>query len=401
MKYRATMLASAILAIQVCLAGNSNLSILTLSDRLAEIKCYTDSCTYEVLPASMSDPVRYYVGLESTASPSDTLSPCDYIIQWSLATPSGTAEGFSVYADGDHYRFKDKRLQEYHAEWDMESFAPAGNVRIGVQQQAQFCDLLPQYLSARLKMMASDSSYIYEIKTTKADGTDVIIVEGIRRYAGYDALEYSYIFDAATSRPVGMEIETNPGQISEQNIIVKYHSPGKKADSSHIDTSTLMSRFGDAFGKYRESTFSLETLPGLPLPDISAPIVGGGRYVHARGDTFQTPAIIIFLDAAVDTTPEVIAATRTAIADIPVQVDIIWAFLDHREEDIRAIIPEPQQGETLLFHASAAAGSCGSSVTPVLIFVDTDGIVRDFINGYNQDLRPVVIQKASLLGGRT
>ena len=81
----------------------------------------------------------------------------------------------------------------------------------------------------------------------------------------------------------------------------------------------------------------------------------------------------------------------------PRQVDVIWAFLDHRSDDIDEVMTAPQPGEHLLMHAGGAARDCGvGAVTPVLVFVNSDGTVSDFIRGYNQELETLVIQKANL-----
>ena len=133
--------------------------ISDIAARLGAMDAYADSCTYEVLLASLSEPVTYTVGLESEPAVGDTLSP----ISWSLPTPSGLVEGFSSYFDGSHFRFRDKRLQEYHAATDSEPFAPGGDVRRGVQRQVQFADLLPQFIAEHFAEMAADSTYIFSV----------------------------------------------------------------------------------------------------------------------------------------------------------------------------------------------------------------------------------------------
>ena len=81
----------------------------------------------------------------------------------------------------------------------------------------------------------------------------------------------------------------------------------------------------------------------------------------------------------------------------PRQVDIVWAFLDHRGDDVSPLTDGAIPGESVLIHAGGAARDCGvGAVTPVLIFANSDGTVSDFIRGYNQDLESLVIQKANL-----
>ncbi len=120
--------------------------------------------------------------------------------------------------------------------------------------------------------------------------------------------------------------------------------------------------------------------------------------MHVRGDGFAAPTVLVFLESSVGSTADVVRAVREAIAMLPMQVDVIWAFLDHRADDVEAVIERPMPGEHLLMHATRAARDCGvGTSTPAIVFVNADGKVSDFINGYNQDLLPLVIQKASLL----
>lgn len=368
-----------------------------IADRMADIGCYADTCRYEVLLASLSQPVSYDISLESNAAPADTLSPCDYIIRWALHSPSGLSAGFSAYFDGAHFRFRDKRLQEYHAEWNSEPFAPGGDTARGVQCQAQFAELLPQFMARRFRAMAADSSYIYTVTYGRDNGHEAVIIDGVQRYAGYDGAEYTYVLDAATLMPRRIELENNPGQIGEQSIVVTYGNASTGGQCA-IGMDALMASESEAFEKYRESTFTLESLPGRMLPEIAAPTTTGERYLHLRGDAFAAPTILAFLDSSVDSTPAVVNTVREAVAMLPMQVDVIWAFLDHRADDVEAVILRPLPGEHLLMHATGAARDCGTGTsTPALIFVNADGSVSDFVNGYNQDMLSVVIQKASVL----
>ncbi len=365
-----------------------------IAGRMSAIDCYKADCTYEVLLASLSQPVTYTVSLESSAASADTLAPCHYIIRWSLPAAADTTSGFSAYFDGTHFRFRDKRLQEYHSEWSAQSFAPGGDTWRGVQCQAQFCELLPQFMAARFREMAADTSYIYTVKTVN----DAVVIDGVRLFGGYDGAEYTYTLDAATLLPRRIELENNPGQIGEQSIAVTYSSQPAKPSGCTIAMATLTATESEAFEKYRESSFTLESLPGRMLPEIAAPTTTGERYMHVRGDGFAAPTVLVFLESSVGSTADVVRAVREAIAMLPMQVDVIWAFLDHRADDVEAVIERPMPGEHLLMHATRAARDCGvGTSTPAIVFVNADGKVSDFINGYNQDLLPLVIQKASLL----
>ena len=367
-----------------------------LGTTLIHIDCYHDTATYEVLLASLAEPVTYTINLESAAAPGDTLSPCKYVITWSLPSPSGIANGFSAYFDGSHFRFRDKRLQEYHYAEAPDPFSPMGNTARGVQRQVQFADLLPQFIGEQFVRMAADSSYVgHVVPDTLVSGERSVVVEGVRRVAGVDAGEYTYILDADTYLPRRIEFENNPGQIGEQSIVIKYSRPSALLNC-RIDMESLMAAQPEAFEKYRENTFTLATLPGRPLPRIVAPTVTGQRYMHEREEGFAAPTVFVFVDATVGSAPGVIDDVRKGIDSLPFQTDVVWAFLNHRAEDVEGIDVKDRPGETLLINAGGAARDCGvGTTTPALIFVGTDGHVADVQIGYNHELPSIVIQKVT------
>ncbi len=396
-KYRA-LLSVAALALCFPVWSGRPTTLSDIANRLTTYGVYSDSCTYEVLLASLSEPVTYTIGLQSMPSATpDSLAPCDYLISWSLPTPSGITEGFSAYFDGSHFRFRDKRLQEYHADMDPEPFMPEGNIDRGVQCQVQFADLLPQFIGHKFAEMQADSSYIYRVSPdTIVGGKKAVVVKGVRRTSGYDGLEYTYVFEPSTMRPLRIEFENNPGQIGEQSVAVTFDG-NVQPTLQQLDLNTLVALKGEAFEKYRESTFSLDNLPGRPMPEISAPTLGGERYYHRASSAFNAPTVIAFIESSVGSTPDLIAAVRRALTMSPRQVDIVWAFLDHRGDDVSPLTDGAIPGESVLIHAGGAARDCGvGAVTPVLIFANSDGTVSDFIRGYNQDLESLVIQKANL-----
>ena len=53
-------------------------------------------------------------------------------------------------------------------------------------------------------------------------------------------------------------------------------------------------------------------------------------------------------------------------------------------------------GEHLLTSAKSLARDCGAAAFPVTVITRADGTVADVVIGYNNDLTPVVIQKAAL-----
>lgn len=387
------MIISGICAIAAGAADTDTLS--ALGRRLAATECYSDTASYEVLLPNLAEPVSYSLLLESTAADGDTLAPCRYFIDWQLPTPGGVSEGFLAYFDGTHYRQRDSRLQEYHYEATPEVFAPGGDAERGVQQQAQFADLLPQAIGRRFMAMAADSSYIYKVSAdTIVGGRRAAVVEGVRRLSGFDCAEYVYILDPATLMPRRIEFENNPGQLGEQAITVVYGTAA--AAPFVIDEGYVVSRKPREFENYRESTFTIESLPGRAMPRIVSRTVSGGRYLHERGQALPAPTVFVFVDATVGSTPAVIEAVRSAIDAIPARTDVVWAFTNHRNEEIEGVVT-PRTGEELLIGARGAARECGvGNVTPVLVFAAADGTVSDFIVGDNRNLPSLVIEKASI-----
>ena len=381
----------------VCLSSAARTgSLSALADALAKTGAYSSQCSYEVLLASLSEPVTYNIKLQSTPAPADTLAPCDYLIEWSLPTPSGEVSGFSAYFDGSHFRFRDKRLQEYHASEDTSSFAPDGDMTRGVHQQAQFAELLPQFLAQKFRSMAGDSTYICKVTTdTIYNGSAATVLRGVRRISGYDCMEYIYVFDNTTLLPVHYDLETNPGQIGEQSIVVNY-SPCEPM-LAKIDMSSLIKLESEAFEKYRENTFSLDNLPGRPMPQIQAPTITGERYFHSAGAPFAAPTIIAFVESNVGSTPDVVKDIRSAEVLSSTLFNVVWAFLDHKADDVEEITGPATTEETILLHAGGAARDAGvGSTTPVIIFVNSDGTVSDFIRGYNRNLSSIVLEKVTL-----
>jgi len=208
---------------QVAPMSVSALDIREIGLVLTSTQCYADTAVYDVLLPSLSEPVTYTISLQSAATPADTLSPCKYIITWALPSPSGISSGFSAYFDGSHFRFRDKRLQEYHYAEAPEPFAPSGQAERGVQQQVQFAEILPQLLGKKFGQMAADSTYISKVTAdTLVSGKPAVVVNGVRRVCGYDALEYTYILQPKSFLPRSIEYEMNPGQIGEQSVVIKY-----------------------------------------------------------------------------------------------------------------------------------------------------------------------------------
>lgn len=371
--------------------------LASIGNTLKQTPCYSDSCSYQVLLPNLSEPVVYSVALESTATPADTLSPCSYIIRWRFAAPSNGSRGFSAYFGGNHFRFSNNRLQEYHAPADIESLAPASVAANGVQRKVQFAELLPQFIGEHLVRMSSDTTYTFTVQTdVRREGTPAVRIEGKRRIAGCDALEFEYILAQETYMPLAVELENNPGQIGEQTVTVRYgRAPSTTGCSISMERLTALEP--EAFEKYRTASFSLEQLVGNPLPLIAVPTADGGRYIHHKGEAMGAPTVLVFCNLQTATTPDVVGAVRRAVSQVPGYTEVVWMFPERHAEDVVAATGPSAPGETVVINAGSAVRDLGvGAVMPVIVLVDRAGNVSDFIRGFNNDLENIVIQKATL-----
>lgn len=371
----------------------------SIADRLAQMDQFGASAKFEVLLPTSEFPVVYNITLSSSPLKGDSLAPASYLINWSLEKDGNRSEGFSAYFPGNHYRYRDERLQEYHTEMDGIPFAPGGDISRGVQNQAQFCDLLPQYLSQTFETMQSDTTYKYTVHRDSVISREhVTAIEGVRSFQGVDALEFLYILDCETLRPLRSEFVSNPGQIGEQLITATYDyndNPAiAPAPSSEED---LIKRYPEVFEKYRESTFRLENMPGRRLPPFTAPTTTGERYTLAKGGGFAVPTIVAVLDSSVGSTTETVRRLREAVDGLPMQTDLILAFVNNNTDMIEETTGRIRPGEHLLMSARGLARDCGISDTPVIMICDRDTTVKDLMIGFNNDITDFVIQTVAMI----
>lgn len=381
---------------------NSAQGVEHLAARLAQMPEYEADVKFEVLLPSAEDPVTYDAALQSQLpAQTDTLSPCDFLIRWEAMSNSGPREGFSAYFDGNYYRYRNQRLQEYHFESSPQAFIPSGpgsQLTTGVHSSDQFAPLLPQFLSLKMaEMAANPDAYVYTFHPdTIVAGRRSIVVDGTRRNAGYDAEYFTYVYDYDTAQPVLIDRTTSPGSISEQLVTATYTPPSSAP--IQITEEAMIEQWPEVFEKYRQSTFRAESLVGNPLPDFSAQILGTDQRIHYnRGEGFQSPTVIVFLDPAVSSTTATIEAVRQAMEQLPMPIDALWAFNTNDTAEIEEVILPLGPSEKALPSSGALIRNCGITLFPTLVLVDSQGIVKDVITGFNNQLASLVIQKAILI----
>lgn len=395
-----TFIASAAMSLAAALlpVASTALDFNQLAGKLENYGLYNARAVYEVLLPTSQYPVTYDISLNSDriANSADTLAAASYLIEWSLAKDGNTSEGFSAYFPGNHYRYRDQRLQEYHTEWDATPFNPTGDPANGVQNLAQFCDLLPQYIGKTFRKMQSDTTYKYVLHAdTVISGVKCIAVDGARSFKGIEALEFIYIFEPDKLRPIKFEFDSNPGQISEQ-IITATYSYGHISDKPVPGKEDqLIALYPEVFEKYRESTFRLENMPGRRLPAFSIPTATGERYSFAKNDEFAAPTVIALLDAEVASSAETVSMLRKAIDLLPMQTDLILAFVNNNIDLIEQSSGRIRQGEHILMSARGLARDLGATSYPVIIVCDRSATVKDLKIGFNNDITDFVIQKTA------
>lgn len=369
-----------------------------LGHALLQMGDYQGRATFEALLPSAADPVVYDVELQS-AAPADTLAPCSYVIAWDTESPSGPLSGFSAYFDGHHYRFRNSKLQEYHISDGETAFLPggAGTAAQGVQSRAQFADLLPQFLGAKMIEIATDSAYSYTFDVAMTvRGKRCIVVEGVKMSRGYETQRFTYAFDNETNLPVLIDQINSPGSISEQVVTVSY-SPSDQEPVA-LNEEGLIERWPDAFERFRQSTFRVESLVGEAFPSFSCPMAGASdRCTHHVGEPFDAPTIIVALDPGVGTNAETVQAVRSAVEQLPVRTEILWTFKSNKEEEAIAALGNVGPDEKALLSATGLLRDAGVTLFPTIIICSADGKVAKVICGYNNSIEEVVLQVIQLI----
>ncbi|MDE6190401.1 MAG: hypothetical protein K2L31_09815 [Muribaculum sp.] len=364
---------------------------------LKSINHFDATVDYSVL-MSLQDDVDYTLHLKSWNAPADTLAPCDYLIDWKVATPDGESTGFSAYYDGNVYNFRGDKLLEYHYDSNKSLFQARGMGAAslpGVQRRAQFSELLPQFIAEQLDEIKNNPDYRYIIHTdTVINGTNRTAIDGTMTMSGQVMKEFLYVFDKA-GMPVMVNMENNPGALAEQSITATYAYSPDTAAHERINEDILRGIYPEIFDRYRESNFAIENLPGQRLPGFALPTTTGERYSRMLGDKFRCPTVIVMLDAKGAFSSPTVSAVRSAVDSLPFNSDIIWAFSGNNVDDIEAIVPQIRVGEHLLMSAKPLARDCGVTSYPSIIVCRADGTVADIVLGYNNDLSSVVIQKVA------
>lgn len=394
MRAKASQLVLTLIACPLCLFAQGTRQ---LGEYLADIGEYIGDARFEVLLPSAADPVTYDITLQSKSVDNDSLAPCDYLIRWSSELPSGVISGFSAYYSGNHYRFRNNKLQEYHIDEDESAFMPMGkgSEKMGVQSTAQFGEFIPQFIGKRLIEMSSDSTYQYSFHPdTLVSGAKRIVVEGVKRNQGYDVQRFKYVFDKDTKLPLSIDFENSPGSISEQLVTVTY-SGASAQNPIEISEEGLIAEWPEVFEKYRESTFRVDNLVNDYLPAFSSQMLGSQeRFTHHLREPLGATTIIAVIDPEVSSAQATVEAVRGAVEALPMRVSVIWAFPTNREDAVLGLLKNIKEDEKVLLSANGLIRNAGITLFPTLLIVSSEGIVEDVVTGFNNQLEEIVILKS-------
>lgn len=362
---------------------------------------YRAEADFCVTMPQLPDDVIYSLTISQTPEATDTLCPAAYLIDWAITQrpgmtePSAADKGFTAYFDGNHYSLVAERLRERHADTDIDAFTRPKHG--GVAVSSQFADLVPALMADHLRELAADPRYSFRaIADTIVGGEHYAALRYTMLVDGSVAAEGQYYFyHGERLAPCRIILENNPGSISEQTVTTNYRKPIEAGETpAPVSEDALIALYPDEFERFRTSSYRLETLPGRHLPAIAARTPAGERYTRTASQALDAPTVIVLLQANSEFSPKVIEAVRSAAANLPWRVDILWTFTDTNPDLVEAAVTPDSDEETVLMSASAVARDCGAlSMLPAIVFAGRDGIVTDYTAGYNNSLSSDVLKK--------
>ena len=245
--------------------------------------------------------------------------------------------------------------------------------------------------------MDKDSLYTVSVNPNAMfDGRKAIEIKSVMKVSDVTAMEKRFFFDASSMLPLRIDTESNPGQITEQSMLVTYRYPAEM-HCPELSETALTESYPEVFEKYRENNFRIENLAGTQLPTFSLPTTTGERYTYHRGDSFASPTVIALLDPTAGFNVELVSAVRDAVDRLPSQTDVIWVFNSTNIDAIEGVVSAIRPGEHLLMNGKSLARDCGAASLPVVIMADSKGKVKNVVLGFNNELGNVVLQTMALV----
>ena len=333
---------------------------------------YSGEVDYEVWMPNADEPIRYNVSILEESAPSDTLSPCSYLIISSPRDKADKENNFSAYFDGNFFRYRGNRLTEWHYSSNPIPFIG------GAPRSEMFTSLLPAFISEDLEKMYSDTTFKYTVE----DYGEKKVVRGNHTRMGYVLRQFEYHF-SNDNRPLYYEITNNPGEPTEQVVTANYTYPGQ-LDTVQLSEEGLKHLFPEVFNMFREDNFTISSLIGKPMPTFSLPTTKEERISHIRGNGFNSPTLIIVLN-------EDDSDLLNKMREVSSGLDIIYAFAGNRADIISEIIGNPLENETIAFNAGSLIRDCGIKELPAVIYCDLQGNIDKVITGTNNNIEDFVL----------
>ncbi len=362
---------------------------------LARCTPYCAQVDYDVSLPMGTDEITYTVKLASDTAVADRLLPVKYLIDWKLDHNGSETTGFLAYFDGNHYRYRDHRLQEYHMSQDTVPFLTRSG---GVQANAQFVNLIPQMVSKELEKMSQSPDFTISFTPdTLTGGEHRVALTAIQKINNEIGQRYMIVADRFSGKPLEITNQYNPGQISEQTITARFSYPEGVSLKTVTDEASLQSLYPEEFEKYRDCSNRIEHMRGLQVPEFSLPTTTGERYSRQKDDKFSRPTVIAIIDPDKDNAPATVNSLRKALRKASQEVNLIFAFTGSNIDRIEEITGLPAVNETFLISARSLARDCGTAIFPTIIVAESSGKVSNVHLGYNNSLIQDVIQSLTLV----
>lgn len=338
-----------------------------LSTLVTDAEFFTATAEYEILPPSASEPIHYRATLIQQTSPTDSLLPFRYIIE--TEQPDGD-RFFSAYFDGNFFRYRGEKMREWHYSENPEPF------RAGVQRTEMFVDLLPGALRATLEQVEADTANRYSVERN----SEFVCIQGSRKRGGIAEREYTYTFSPA-GLPLSTETVTNPGQSRQQSVRATYSYTDNQT-GSNIDEARLIEMYPEAFAKFREGNFSVESLEGRALPSYSARTLSGERKSYRRGEKTSKPTLMLFLDLD-SATRNIISEVVSALSASKLSAEVFYVFESNRRDIVAETAGGVCDDADVIVNASSMMADFGITHLPAAILVDADGKVDKIVECVN------------------
>ncbi len=378
---------STIILLVSSISWGANITLDDLLKNIGDIEGYSTKVEYTVTQPMKEDDVKYNAFIEWKTNPGDTIQQCQTLIEYSLE--NNPEKSFECYFDGNFYRFDNGKFREYH--WTHDSIPLSG--ASAVQRMGLFNELLPTTIIHTIISEGNNpASHIKFHPDTLINGNKANVVSIITEHLGSIVREINIVFDPKNNTPIYYERTNNIGQLAEQTMNARFSNTSILPLKS-LSEQILTTKYPDIFSQYRISTYGVTQLKDKIMPNFSLPTSRKSRYQWST--PLQHPTILVFIDPNAGMTQDAMTEIRKATEYFPATIDVLWVVNTNNEDDI-ANISENLNNEQILTSGKRLASDCGITGFPTLLFINKDGKISDMQIGFNNELKDIVIQKATI-----